>query len=333
MDYIKLGNTDIRVTKMAFGAWVIGGWNWGGSEEETAVEAVRVAYEGGMTSIDTAPIYGFGRSEELIGKALRDVPRDGYQIFTKYGLVWEGDQKTLHAQTKDMEGNPTNIYRYAGKESIIRECEASLNRLRTDYIDLYQIHWPDPGTPIEETMEAMQILLDQGKIRAAGVCNYSAEQIEEALQHISLASNQVPYSMIRRGIEKEVQPQAVKRGLSILPYSPLQRGLLTGKIKPGHQFREGDNRAGNPYFTDENIRKVQTLLDKIRPVAEGYQVSLAQLVLNWTSRQAAMGPILAGARNAVQVKDNLHSLSFRLSDSELETIREAVEEYDGVKDE
>lgn len=333
IEYTNLGHTDIKITKITFGAWVIGGWNWGGSEETEAENTVRAAFESGMTTIDTAPIYGFGRSEEIIGKALREIPRDQYQLMTKFGLRWWGTEGSLHARTTDLNGNPVSIYRYAGRDSVIRECEQSLQRLQTDYLDLFQIHWPDPTTPIEETMEALQILLDQGKIRAAGVCNYDPGDIREALKHIRLASNQVPYSMIRRKIEKEIQPQAIRKGLSILPYSPLQRGLLTGKIKQDSRFREGDNRADSAYFTAENIEKVHVLLDKIRPIADQYEVSLAQLVLNWTSRQEGITSVLAGARSPSQARDNAHALSFRLSKDEMKVIQKAIDEYDGVKDE
>lgn len=333
LETVKLGHTDIKISKITFGAWVIGGWNWGGSEEAEAIRTVRAAYESGMSTLDTAPIYGFGKSEEIIGKALKDVPRDQYQLLTKFGLRWWGDEGSLHAHTTDLGGRSVSVYRYASKESVIDECEKSLQRLQTDYLDLFQIHWPDPTTPIEETMEALQILIDQGKIRAAGVCNYETEDIEEALRHIRLASNQVPYSMIRRRVEKKIIPQAIQEGLSILPYSPLQRGLLTGKIKSDTVFRTGDNRAESAYFSPENIKKVHQLLSIIKPIAEDHNVSLAQLVLNWTSRQEGITSVLAGARSPSQARNNAISLSFHLSDDEMKLIAQAIDQYDGVQDE
>jgi aryl-alcohol dehydrogenase-like predicted oxidoreductase len=198
--------------------------------------------------------------------------------------------------------------------------------LKTDYIDLYQIHWPDATTPIEETMEAVARLLEQGKIRAAGVCNYNTSQIDEAFETVNLVANQVPYSMVHRNIEKDVLPQAVSKGMSIIPYSPLQRGLLTGKIKRGHKFSEGDTREGNRYYRPENIDRINAFLETIKPIADSYGVTLAQLVINWTTRQPAMDCVLVGARDAKQVKENVGALSFKLKDSELDLIRNRIEE-------
>ncbi len=176
-------------------------------------------------------------------------------------------------------------------------------------------------------MEAVAELMQEGKIRAAGVCNYSAGQVEEALKTVQLASNQVPYSMINRKIEEDVIPQAVKAGMQILPYSPLQRGLLTGKIKPGHQFTGYDTRKNNSYFSDENIKRANDLLDKIKPVAETHNATLAQLVLNWTANQEGIGCVLSGARNARQVKDNVGAMSFTLTDEETDLITQYSESF------
>ncbi len=329
----QLGKTDLKVTKIAFGAWVIGGWNWGGTDEKVAKETVRAAYETGMTTIDTAPIYGFGQSERVIGTALREVPRDSYEILTKYGIRWDTDRGVKHADTKDMNGKDISVYRYSSADSVIEECEASLRRLQTDYIDLYQIHVPDASTPIEETMEAVNKLMKQGKVRAAGVSNYDTEEMNEALKYIDVASNQVPYSMVRRGIEKDVIPLALEKNISILPYSPLQRGVLTGKITADTVFREGDTRADSKYFTAENIQKIKILLEQIRPIAEGYEVTLAQLVLNWTAHQPGVTSVLAGARSSSQVRNNALALSFTLTESEMQMINSAVADYNGVKDE
>ena len=316
---------------MAFGAWAIGGWMWGGAEKKAALRAIKAAYEAGITTIDTAPIYGFGRSEELVGKALEGLPRDSYQILTKFGMNWQSHDGEFFFESTDNEGRPIKIYKWASKEKVMQECEESLRRLKTDYIDLYQIHWPDATTPISETFEAVERLIEQGKIRAAGVCNYNVEQVEEALKTVQLASNQVPYSMINRGIEEKEVPQALEKGLGILPYSPLQRGLLTGKIKPGHEFNQGDSRAGSRYFTDENIRRVNTLLEKIRPIAEQHNASLPQLVLNWTMHRPGVACVLAGARDEKQVTDNAKALSFSLSKEELDQITEAANRFSLAK--
>lgn len=321
-----LGKSSVSVTPLAFGAWAVGGWMWGGAEETAALRAIRAAYDLGMTTIDTAPVYGFGRSEELVGKAMTGVARDKYQILTKYGLNWETSQGEYFFDTKDNAGNPLKIYKYSAKLKVIAELEASLRRLKTDYVDLLQIHWPDTTTPIAETMEAVAMLIQQGKVRAAGVCNYNVQQVEEALKVVPLVSNQVPYSMINRAIEKDVVVQAVNKGMSIIPYSPLQRGLLTGKIKRDHKFNDGDTREGNRFYTPDNIDKANALLQKIKPIADGHNASLAQLVLNWTTRQPAMDCVLAGARDEQQVKDNVKALDFVLSDAELNAINTLVSE-------
>ncbi|RYZ29877.1 MAG: aldo/keto reductase [Chitinophagaceae bacterium] len=327
MELRTLGKSDVKVTPMAFGAWAIGGWMWGGAEEKAAIAAIRAAYNSGITTIDTAPVYGFGKSEELVGRAMEGTQRDKYQILTKFGMNWMNEEGEYFFDSTDNEGKPFKMYKLASKEKVMQECEDCLRRLKTDYIDLFQIHWPDNSTPISETFEAVQRLIEQGKVRAAGVCNYTIDQVDEALQTIQLASNQVPYSLINRGIEKAVLPQAINKGMSVIPYSPLQRGLLTGKIKPGHQFSEGDTREGNRFYTDENIRRTNELLQEIKPIAESHNATLAQVIINWTINQPGIGTVLIGARNEQQVKDNVGALSFSLSSEELSRITEASDKF------
>lgn len=327
MELRSLGKSEVKVSPIGFGAWAIGGWMWGGADENDAIKAIHASYDSGITTIDTAPVYGFGKSEEIVGKAMEGKPRDSYQLLTKFGMNWTSEDGDFYFDTVDKEGKPLKVYKWSSKERVIQECEDSLRRLKTDYIDLYQIHWPDKTTPVHETFEAVQKLIEQGKIRAGGVCNYNTELVDEALQTIQLASNQVPYSLINRGIEKDVIPQAIEKGMSIIPYSPLQRGLLTGKIKPVHKFEKGDSRDGNPFFTDENIRRANKLLKKLEPIAEKYNASLAQLVLNWTMNQPGIGCVLAGARNEKQVKDNVGALEFNISNEDLNTIAIASDSF------
>jgi aryl-alcohol dehydrogenase-like predicted oxidoreductase len=326
MELRPLGNSSVKVTPLSFGAWAVGGWMWGGAEEQQSIRAIKTAFEHGMTTIDTAPVYGFGRSEELIARAMQGVARDRYQILTKFGMNWETEQGDYFFDTTDNQGRPVKMYKYAGREKVRKECEQSLKRLKTDYIDLLQIHWPDSTTPIAETMGEVAQLIREGKVRAAGVCNYSAQQVEEAMTTIHIVSNQVPYSMVYRDIEKEVIPQAVKLGISILPYSPLQRGLLSGKITRDYKFAEGDTRAGNKFYQPENLDRINTMLQRIKRVAEKHNASLSQLVINWTLRQPAMGSVLVGARDEKQVIENIGSLSFTLSDEELRFITAAADE-------
>lgn len=312
---------------MAFGAWAIGGWMWGGAEEKDALEAIRTSYEAGITTIDTAPAYGFGRSEELVARAMEGIARDKYELLTKFGLNWESEEGEYFFDSTDNEGRPFKMYKLASRTRIMKECEDSLRRLKTDYIDLYQIHWPDATTPLSETFEALLRLQEQGKVRAVGVCNYSTDLVDEALKTVQLASNQVPYSMVFRDIEKNVIPQAMEKNMGIIAYSPLQRGLLTGKIKPGHKFGEGDTREGNRFYTDENIRRANELLEKIKPIADVYGASLAQLVINWTVQRPGITCALVGARNAQQVSDNVKALNFTLSVDELNAITAAADEF------
>jgi aryl-alcohol dehydrogenase-like predicted oxidoreductase len=312
---------------MAFGAWAIGGWMWGGSDEVEAIEAVREAYRSGMTTIDTAPAYGFGRSEELVSKALAGIPRSSYQLLTKFGLNWSTEEGEFFFDSVDNDGKPIKMYKWASKARVMQECEDSLRRLKTDYIDLLQIHWPDSTTPISETFEAVNRLIEQGKVRAAGVCNYNTMQVEEALKTTQIASNQVPYSMVYRDIESGVIPQAMNNGMGIIPYSPLQRGLLAGKIRPGHRFNEGDTREGNRFYKEESIRQVNLLLDRIKPIADKHSASLSQLVLNWTINRPGISCVLVGGRNASQVAENAMALSFVLSENEIKEITRAADDY------
>jgi aryl-alcohol dehydrogenase-like predicted oxidoreductase len=326
MQLKKLGNSSVRISPLTFGAWAIGGWLWGGAEDKDALRALRASYDLGITSIDTAPIYGFGKSEELVGQAMEGIPRDRYQILTKYGMNWQTHQGEYYFDTFDRNDKPVKIYRYAAKEKIKQECEDSLRRLKTDYIDLYQIHWSDATTPISETMEAVAALIKEGKVRAAGVCNYSAQQAEEALKTLKIVSNQIPYSMVHRNIEKAEMPQALKDGIGILPYSPLQRGILTGKIRPDHQFKHGDTRAMSRYYKPENIGRINAMLTRIKPIGDSHGASLSQLVINWTLQQPAIASVLVGARDEQQVKDNAKALDFKLSADELNTINKELDQ-------
>jgi aryl-alcohol dehydrogenase-like predicted oxidoreductase len=325
MKYRNLGNSDLLVSTICFGGWAVGGWMWGGTERKEAVLAIRKAYDMGVTSIDTAPIYGQGTSEEIVGEAIKNFPRENIQLLTKFGMRWNLAKGDFAFKSKDTKGNKIDIYKYAGHESIIRECEDSLRRLNTDYIDLYQIHWPDSTTPIEETMKAVATLIKQGKIRYAGVCNYNIEQLKEARKYVNIVSNQVPYSMVNRDIEEDIVPYCLQQNISILAYSPLQRGLLTGKMKPGISFQEGDHRAGLYYFTDRNIERTNAFLDKIRPIAERKDATIPQLVLAWTIKQPGISIALAGARNAKQSAENAKALSIHLDTEEVNFINRELE--------
>ena len=325
MEKRKLGESGLEISEIAFGAWAIGGWMWGGADATDAVKAIETAIDNGMTTIDTASVYGFGLSEELTGKALKG-KRDKAQILTKFGMSWKGTSGEFYFNTKNNEGKDIDIYKFASKEKVLCDCDESLRRLKTDYIDLFQIHWPDSTTPVAETMEALEILISKGKIRAAGVCNYPAELLGEAQKTIKIASCQVPYSMVRREIENELVPHCIRTGTGILAYSPLQRGLLTGKIKPGHRFNEGDSRPGTPFYKEPNLTAINNFLEKIRPIAEAHGRSLSQLVLNWTIHRPGITCALAGARNPAQVLENIGGSDFVLSADETSEINIYISE-------
>jgi aryl-alcohol dehydrogenase-like predicted oxidoreductase len=320
MKKVTLPETDVKITPLTFGAWAIGGWFWGGAEEKESIRAIESAIENGMTTIDTAPVYGFGQSEEFVGKAIKG-KRDKVQILTKFGLRWDIETPNLHFEkTKDNQGNELSIYRLGKKESVIKECDDSLRRLKTDHIDLFQQHWPDSTTPVEETMEALEILKQQGKIKAGGVSNYSAEQMAEADNYFKLASNQVPYSMVLRDIEKDLVPYCLKNDKAIIVYSPLQRGILTGKINSDYTFNEGDHRPNTPFYKEPNLSRINRLLEEIKPIAESKNASLAQLVIRWTLAQAGITCVLVGARNEKQVLENIKAAELKISSDEMKII-------------
>lgn len=325
MEYRKLADSELALSVITFGSWAAGGWMWGSTNRRKAVEAIKAAHSLGVTSIDTAPIYGQGESEEIVGEAIKGMPRDQIQILTKFGMRWDIKKGEFAFKSKDNAGNPIDIYKYAGKESVIKECEDSLRRLGTDYIDLYQIHWPDNTTPVSETFEAVEKLIGQGKVRYAGVCNYDVSLLEEAGKTIRLLSDQVPFSMVNRGIEKDIVPYCREHRLSILAYSPLERGLLTGKMTPGYKFASGDHRATNPFFTDESIRRTDAFLDKLRPMAKEKNATLAQLVLRWTIEQPGITVALVGARDPEQAVENANTMHVSLSADEIAYIDEQLD--------
>ncbi len=242
MDYRALGETDLKVSVITFGAWAAGGWMWGGNDRRDAVDAIRSAWDRGVTSIDTAPIYGQGASEEIVGEAIRDLPRDQIQLLTKFGMRWDLAKGDFAFHSKNNQGREIDIYRYAGRESIKQEIDDSLKRLGTDYIDLYQIHWPDSTTPIQETFETVAEIIKAGKVRYAGVCNYDASQMEEAEKYVQLVSNQVPYSMVNRGIEIRNNPVLYQKQEINPGIQPARKRIADRQ----NESRPGIRRRGPP---------------------------------------------------------------------------------------
>jgi aryl-alcohol dehydrogenase-like predicted oxidoreductase len=329
MEYRQIGKSKVKASALAFGAWAIGGAMWGGTDEKKSIEAIHAAIDAGVTSIDTAPGYGFGKSEELIAKAIAG-KRDKVQIFTKFGLRWDSTEGE-HFFDLQEAGKIYPIYRNARKKSIITECENSLKRLKTDYIDLYQCHWRDHTTELTETMAALEQLLKEGKILAAGVSNFSVQEIAQSNEIITIASDQPPYSMVMRDIEKDVLPYCREHHIGIIVYSPLQRGLLTGKFKPDHKFAPDDHRANLPEFRPDYIRRVNEFLDKLKPIATKYNATLGQLVLNWTIQQPGITVALVGGRDAKQAQENAQAANLIVSKDDIAQIDQLLESLEPVK--
>ena len=330
MQLRQIGTSEIESTPIIFGAWAIGGWLWGGTDDEQAVEGIHTALDAGVNAIDTAPVYGFGHSEQVVGQAIA-ARRDDALIFTKCGLRWDTDGVRHHFDTEDNEGRPVTIYRNLTRDSILRECEQSLERLGVDHIDLYQCHWPDETTPLAETMSALVELLEQGMIRAIGVSNFTPEMIDECLAHGPVHCSQPKFSLVSRENYDTVISWCHERDISSIVYSPLEQGLLTGKLTPDCVFPDGDMRTDRPWFSSENIRRVNSVIDDVvRPIAESHQATVAQITLAWTIQARGITCALAGARNAGQASENAGAMYIELSDDQFERIREAFWQIEGT---
>jgi aryl-alcohol dehydrogenase-like predicted oxidoreductase len=294
-----LGQTNIEITPLLVGTWQAGKKMWAGIEDEESIRAIRAAFEAGIITIDTAEIYGEGHSESIVAQALADVR-----------------ERVIYA-TKVF----ANHLKY---EQVIAACDHSLKNLQTDYIDLYQIHWPSGSwnteiVPISETMAALNYLKAQGKIRAIGVSNFSRSQLEEAGQYGRIESIQPPYSLFWRSVEKEIMPYCIENNISILAYSPLAQGLLTGKFRNGYQLASEDHRIKNKLFHGENFPRVQAALTQLEPIANRYNCSLAQLSLAWLIKQPQTNAI-AGVRNAAQAVNNAQAMTINLTPEDLKLI-------------
>ncbi|WP_417702229.1 aldo/keto reductase [Pseudophaeobacter sp.] len=316
-----IGKSGIEASAIGLGTWAIGGWMWGGTDEATSIKAIQASIDAGISLIDTAPAYGQGTAEEIVGKALKG-RRDKVVLATKCGLVW-------HCQNGnhffDLESGP--VHRYLGRDAIIYEVEQSLTRLGTDYIDHYITHWQDPTTPVEETMEALELLKKQGKIRSIGASNTSTADISAYLAAGQLDAIQEEYSMVKRDIEQTLLPLAQENGVSVLSYSSLALGLLSGKMTAERKFEGDDQRRDNPRFSAPNRQKVQQLMEEITPIAAAHSASLAQIVIAWTLQQPGITFSLCGARNADQALENAKAGRIRLSAADIQGINTAAKRH------
>jgi methylglyoxal reductase len=320
VEHRQLGNTDLNLPVVTFGAWAIGGLFWGGSDDSEAIEAIHACLDNGIDAIDTAPIYGTGHSERLIGRGLAG-RRSRMLILTKCGLRWDDTYGEFFMKLEATpDGRPVTVYKNVRASSIIYECEQSLRRLATDVIDLYQVHWPSSSAGAEETIGALIRLKEQGKIRYFGVSNYDAGQMCAAMEFGSIASNQVRYNLLDRRIEQEIMPFCLKNHLGLICYSPMALGLLSGKVSPERAFPPSDLRSTHPQYSKANRLKVLEFLEALRPIADQHGASLAQTAVAWVIYQRGVTTALVGTRNRAQVKENAAAASVRFSEAEVAKI-------------
>ncbi len=312
MEYVNVKGADIDVPRIGLGAWAIGGWLWGGSDERESIRTIHAAFDNGITLVDTAPIYGFGRSEEIVGKALSERGgRDKVIIATKAGLDWASGK----------------VYRNSMAQRIKKEIDDSLRRLRTDYVDLYQIHWPDYDTPIEEAAEAMRYLYKDGKIRAIGVSNYTVEHKDIFRQVAPLHTSQPPYNLFERGVEREIMLYCEKHGVTMLLYGVICRGLLSGRMSVDTKFDGDDIRNFDPKFNQPRFEQYLDAVQRLdRFAQENYGKRVVHLALRWVLDKAPSHVALWGARRPEQLKPFHEVFGWSLSASDLKTI-------DGILDE
>jgi aryl-alcohol dehydrogenase-like predicted oxidoreductase len=312
MEYAKINGLNHEVSRIGLGTWSIGGWMWGGTDEQQALRTIRAALDHGIRLIDTAPVYGFGHAEEVVGKALAQYgKREDIIIATKVGLEWRGDE----------------VFRNASRARIMKEIDDSLRRLRTDYIDLYQVHWPDPLVPIEETAAAMYQLYQQGKIRAIGVSNYSLEQMN-VFQHLApLHTAQPPCNLFERGVERDVLPYCRTHGISTLTYGSLCRGLLSGKMRPDTEFNGDDLRKVDPKFQEPRYTQYLKAVERLdRFAQENYGKRVLELAVRWTLDQPFVTAALWGARDPKQLTPIADVMGWKLDAAALKAIDEIVRE-------
>ena len=271
---------------------------WGGTDVRKSVRSIQASLDAGVNFIDTAPAYGLGLSEQIVGEAIRG-RRDKVILATKCGLVWHTAKGTFF-----VDQNGTRIHRYLGAESIRYEVEHSLRRLETDYIDLYQTHWQDSTTPIEETMGALLDLKREGKIRAIGVSNCTVDQVRRYRSVGPVDAAQEKYSLLHRDLERDYLPYCVKNRMAVLAYSPLANGLLTGKVDPERIFPEDDLRRNNPLFSRESRLRVREMFERLEPVTRRYNFTDGQLAIAWTLAQPGITHALVGARDERQAAEN-----------------------------
>ena len=307
MEYRVLGASNLNVSVIGFGAWGIGGSPfWSNEGDAVSVRAIRKAYDLGINFFDTAPVYGFGHSEEILGKTLKPF-RDKVIYATKCGLRWE--KKSLGSITKN-----------ATRRSILEEIDQSLKRLDTDYIDLYQVHWPDIKTSQEETMETLLEVQEQGKVKVIGVSNYSVEQMKAIMKSGKIESLQPDYSLLNRSIEKEVVPYCERNKIGIIAYSPLASGLLTGKYGKNAKFSDWSGKGIIGGFSGVQFEKNMEKVARLKAMGKSIGKTCGQMAINWVVSQGQLTTALLGVKNEQQVEENVDALGWKLDSRQQEEI-------------
>jgi methylglyoxal reductase len=326
MNYKPLGNSGISASVIGLGAWVLGGGQlWGqDTDDAESIRTIQKAIDLGINLIDTAPAYGFGRSEVVVGKAIQG-RRDKIVIATKCGLWWDDARGSFFA---DFDGK--KIYRSLRPDTLRIEIENSLKRLGVDYIDLYQTHWPSAApdfTPIADTMATLLAFKDQGKIRAIGVSNVSVGELKESIRCGQVVSDQFRYSMLNRDAEQRILPFCGQNNIATLTYMSLEQGLLTGEIGMDRVFKAGEFRANeswNAWLVPVNRRRVLDLLARWKELTDKYSCTLSQLVIAWTVAQPGVTHVLAGGRNIGQVTENARAGELKLAPADIQRVRDDV---------
>ena len=321
MSVRPMGGSRIDASVIGLGTWAMGGWMWGGTDERQSIAAIQASIDAGISLIDTAPAYGMGLAETIVGKAIAG-RREKVVLVTKCGLVWHVNEGAYFFH---QDGKP--VYRYLGAASIRHEVEESLKRLGTDYIDHYVTHWQDATTPIAETVGALVRLKEEGKIRSIGASNVSPGDLEAYIATGALDAIQEEYSMVKRDIETTLLPLCRKNDVSVLSYSSLALGLLSGKVGPERVFAEDDQRHGNPRFSQANRQKIARLMGVLEPVAAAHGASVAQVVIAWTIAQPGITFSLCGARDPAQAVENAAAARLRLTQNGLALISAGVAEH------
>ena len=307
MEYRKLDN--LKISVIGYGAWGIGGAPfWSNEGDSKSIESIKISYESGINFFDTAPVYGFGHSEKLIGKALKSV-RDKIILATKCGLRW--GKESLGSLRKD-----------ASRKSILEEIDQSLKRLNTEWIDIYQVHWPDLQTSQKETMETLLEIQAQGKIRYIGVSNYSVEQIKESSRYGKIISLQPEYSLLAREIEKDIVPVCLEKKIGIIAYSPLASGVLTGKYGRDTKFKDWRSKGIIGTFTGEGFLKNINKVKRLKEIAKEEGKTCGQIAINWVLRQPGLTTALVGVKNAGQVEENIKAIGWQPSKENCKKIEE-----------